>query len=235
MDALQATSEELWQYVQKCCKLEPYAGPQCFPQLHDERRRLANAHTGKKSVDEAASSGGGVEKDLMKDCWLRCDQCRKWRLVEKEAVASLTGEKYKEATECAKDAGWKAWLDDAKKRYEEFLAEHAKQQVAEGGAAEEARDDLPGDDASKEQNAASRPGEAGACEETGNASGGEGRHSSGSDLSSESEGFIEYLEAEVRREMEEAKRGLGTRHAGFGAQDARELEALQRRESKRKR
>ena len=73
----------------------------------------------------------------MKDCWLRCDICSKWRLVEKGALASLTGETYKEVTECAKDPGWKAWLGDAEKRYGLCLETHRKQQVAEGVVEEE--------------------------------------------------------------------------------------------------
>ena len=50
--------------------------------------------------------------------------CGKWRLVEPGALASLTGEKYRDVVECAKDAGWKEWLAGAEKRYEDFLKVH---------------------------------------------------------------------------------------------------------------
>ena len=36
MEVLKVTNDELDNYPQKRCQLQPYAGPQCYPQLRDE-------------------------------------------------------------------------------------------------------------------------------------------------------------------------------------------------------
>ena len=125
MDALRATSEELGIYPQTNSQLLPYAGPQCFPQLYDDSRRLANGRVGQEEQVEAPLDMRR-ERQFMEKCWLRCDACRKWRLVEPDALASLTAMKYKEITQCAEDVDWKGWLGQARARYDVFLQEHEK-------------------------------------------------------------------------------------------------------------
>ena len=64
MDALRATNEDLHHYPQKCCQLQPYAGPQCFPQLYDDSRRLANGRVGQEEQVDAPLEMGR-EKHFM--------------------------------------------------------------------------------------------------------------------------------------------------------------------------
>ena len=85
---------------------------------------MANGHGGQRSLAEGVLDVSR-EKVIMKDCWLRCDACRKWRLVEPEALPSLTDVKYKQSLSGLQDADWKAWLDEAPVRYAAFMQEQS--------------------------------------------------------------------------------------------------------------
>ena len=134
----------------------------------------------------------------MENCWLRCDCCRKWRLVEPDALASLTGMKYKDVAQCADDVDWKGWLAAARERYDEFFHEHCKRRgldIAGGEACEQGQQstamvvDAEGaaqnaaPDLWAEQTCVPCPDESG----VGHESGDEGARSSGSDQISDPE------------------------------------------------
>ena len=94
MEALRNTSDELRLFPIEHAKLKPYAGPQCFPHLQDPARRFANAVT----AEGAAEVGADVARKQLTECWLQCDKCRKWRLVERASLPSLKTEGIHEAT-----------------------------------------------------------------------------------------------------------------------------------------
>ena len=77
MRALRTTSDELRQFPIERQRLQPYAGPQCFPHLKDPARKHAN----KEEVGLTPEVGADVARKQLAECWLQCDKCRKWRLV----------------------------------------------------------------------------------------------------------------------------------------------------------
>ena len=86
MLALQATNDALALCSQATGHLEPYLGPQCYPQVRDEARYRANEPKASGSADEPATLPAAREQ---LGCWLQCDDCRRWRLVERKSFPAV--------------------------------------------------------------------------------------------------------------------------------------------------
>ena len=123
MQALRATSDELRLYPIVNAELTPYAGPQCFPQLQDRSRREAN--TVKAGV--AAELSGDPARRQLTECWLKCDRCAKWRLVEQASLPALKTEEYVKKRDGCVEVDWGRWLAEAEARYDAFLLRHRAQ------------------------------------------------------------------------------------------------------------
>ena len=173
----------------------------------------------------------------MSDCWLCCDECKRWRLVDPDALASLTAEKYKEVQMCAQDPDWKKYLEGASERQRAAEKKHEMRLMQERGVEERVTGqvgvamgadgeelgavvapDLWAVDTAALRPDADRAGCADASED-------EGEASSGSEAPSDPVEEEDYLEAKVRMSLEDVKRGVSTRHRGFDAKDAQELDA----------
>ena len=72
MLALQATNDALALCSQATGHLEPYAGPQCYPQLRLEARYRANEPKAMSGAEEPPTLPAAREQMR---CWLRCDDC----------------------------------------------------------------------------------------------------------------------------------------------------------------
>ena len=94
VEALKATSLVLKGKPLKHQEMEPYAGPQCFPQIFEGARYLANPEKGSRRA--AAVDEGGEVLEQLTHCWMRCSNpaCGKLRLVDKTALASLKDDAY---------------------------------------------------------------------------------------------------------------------------------------------
>ena len=102
----------------------PYAGPQSYPQVREQARYDAN----KPIQSERGGSSLRIEdaREQMERCWLCCDDCRKWRLVDRNSFPAVDPRSY------AKRAGgeqfdWTAWMAGSRGRYDAFLLLHAQQ------------------------------------------------------------------------------------------------------------
>ena len=144
MEALRATSGELED--DRCGRgvMFGYAGPQCFPQLLPrlEANEQLAADVLKKEEQAASGEGKVLRQDgtetqnpswqegaraQMRDCWLRCDVCHKWRLVDHGCVEALRGEKYTDSRGGDDCLDWKRWLLQAEARYESFVRQHRRE------------------------------------------------------------------------------------------------------------
>ena len=117
MRALRETSEELQMFPIDRHRLKPYAGPQCFPHLQDLARRFAN--------DEKPSTttevGADATRKQLTECWLQCDSCRKWRVVDRASLPALKLEESTKKREGCVDIDWGRWLGNAQARCDAFL------------------------------------------------------------------------------------------------------------------
>jgi hypothetical protein len=135
MRALVLTSVHLSKFSTACEYLTPYAGPQCFPHLQDVERREANG------LDRLlVSAGGAVSADgLFQGCawdrWRRCDGCRRWRLLDPEAV-EVFGEEGCDKRLPHRLIDWRAWLLSAPERFAQFQQEHDPRGATLGGKIE---------------------------------------------------------------------------------------------------
>ena len=124
MRALRATSEELQQFPIVRQRLTPYAGPQCFPHLKDPARKHANKAEAGAMVEVSAD----VARKQLTECWLQCDKCMKWRLLERSSLAAVKPEEYSKRREGCVEVDWGRWLREARTRYDAFLHRHSGQQ-----------------------------------------------------------------------------------------------------------
>ena len=137
MQALQAASEELSRFPLVTVSLAAFAGPQCFPHLKDPARVRAN-----EVARSRAAAGGSKSLQVFRQVeegWLRCDACRKWRLVDRQCLPSLTPAAFSAQKEGCADFDWGAWVAAARGRYQAFLEERS---AASGGDLGEAREAL---------------------------------------------------------------------------------------------
>ena len=86
-------------------------------------------------MEKDVASGVGIGREAVLDpaCWLRCDRCRKWRLVHKNCLRSFRAECH--FREERTDWDWVWWLQQAPARYESFLKRH----MGVVGASEQSR------------------------------------------------------------------------------------------------
>ena len=117
MEALRATSDELRLFPIVTGNLTPYAGPQCFPHLQVPARRFA----GDAKRGNTADVGADAPRKQLTGCWLQCDRCRKWRVVERTSLPALKPETYARRRDGCVDADWGRWLGEARPRYDAFL------------------------------------------------------------------------------------------------------------------
>ena len=73
-----------------------YGGPQCFPQLIE---RL-NVNGAQEMVKEEKGEqpkiySDPVAREQLMQCWMRCQVCRKRRLVDKDSLPALRDEEYR--------------------------------------------------------------------------------------------------------------------------------------------
>ena len=127
MRALRTTSDELRQFPIERQRLKPYAGPQCFPHLKDPARKHANKEEG----GATSEVGADVARKQLTECWLQCDKCRKWRLVERSSLPAVKPEAYSKRREGCVDFDWGRWLRDARTRYEAFMHRHSGQECVQ--------------------------------------------------------------------------------------------------------
>ena len=125
MQALRATSAELQMFPLERNRLKPYAGPQCFPHLQDPGRLFANDET----ASTKAELGGDAARKQLTECWLHCDTCKKWRVVERASLPALKPEEYVKRREGCVEVDWGTWLGEARARYDGFLHRHGGQEV----------------------------------------------------------------------------------------------------------
>ena len=126
MRALRATSAELQRFPIDRHRLTPYAGPQCFPHLEDLARRFANDC----KPGPMAAGGTDVARKQLTECWLQCDKCRKWRVVEHTSLAALRPEEYGKRRSGCVEVDWGRWLGEARERYDVFVQRHSGQDAA---------------------------------------------------------------------------------------------------------
>ena len=109
MQALRATSAELQMFPLERNRLKPYAGPQCFPQLQDPARRFAN----EEEPGTTAEVGADAARKQLTECWLQCDKCKKWRVVERASLPALKPEEYSKRREGCVEVDWGKWLGES--------------------------------------------------------------------------------------------------------------------------
>ena len=155
MAALRATTRELERYPLQQGDLTPFAGPQCFPQHGDRARVLAN---GQPAQARGGAEEGAPEEEACADkfeqlrsCWLRCDRCRKWRLVEQASMPAVDPDAFVQGVAGEGEDVWGAYLAEAPARYSAFLARRGLRReqesgpdggAEEGGGAEHAEDGI---------------------------------------------------------------------------------------------
>ncbi len=131
MEALRRTSDALQRCPQVIALLEEYAGPQCYPQVAEEKRYRANAPP--KAKDNADVPAMAVARQQLR-CWLRCDACERWRLIERGAFAAVdpsagsSNDRRSDGGDVLED--WGAWLNAAPGRFAAFRQRHARQRAA---------------------------------------------------------------------------------------------------------
>ena len=57
----------------------------------------------------------------MNQCWLRCDICKKRRLVNRESLPALLDRDYRKTFSGTEPGYWEKWLGQADARYEEYV------------------------------------------------------------------------------------------------------------------
>jgi len=203
MEALQATHVFLQNHpLARGDAMREHAGPQCFPQLQEEARLRANRPL--VEGDAAAEEGdarAGVEQ--LRDGWLCCARCGKWRLVELASLPALREEEYAEPLP-GETFDWGAWLDQAGARWAAFEA----RQPQDGAARTEVEDEESEDSGGE--------GQAGRDAES--------EVSRASTFGSESEGDC------PRREFEKALGKLGSKSGWLEDWKRQELERLEAQE-----
>ena len=102
MQALRATSDELRMFPLERNRLKPYAGPQCFPHLQDPARRFAD----EEEPGTTAEVGADAARKQLTECWLQCDRCKKWRVVERASLPALKPEEYSKRREGCVEVDW---------------------------------------------------------------------------------------------------------------------------------
>ena len=121
MLALQATNDALALNSQATGHLEPYLGPQCYPQVRDEARYRANEPKASGSADEPPTLPAAREQLC---CWLQCDDCRRWRLVERKSFSAVDPAGFARAAgdtdDHAASVNWAEWFDKAPARFDAF-------------------------------------------------------------------------------------------------------------------
>ena len=151
MRALRATSAELQRFPIDRHRLTPYAGPQCFPHLEDPARRFANdCKPGATLVP-----GTDVARKQLTECWLQCDRCRKWRVVERASLAALKPEEYGKGRSGCVEVDWGRCLGEARARYDAFL----QRRSGKGSALEEDIAGVPADTVECEPAGAGKDGD----------------------------------------------------------------------------
>ena len=132
MNSLRETSDLLSSFPMETQTLEPYAGPQCFPHLRDAVRRNANAIKKPANGDEAIC-GLPELREQMSRCWLQCDDCLRWRLIERHSFPAVDPEGFsrRKLVPGWEPFDWGAWLARARDRYESYRHQHRQLQMAE--------------------------------------------------------------------------------------------------------
>ena len=120
MVALLATSEKLRIFPMETAELVPYAGPQCYPHLAEKKRLNADRKPA-VAVEDATPPEIAHAREQMR-CWLRCDDCRKLRLIDRRSFPALDpcgfSRDPQEDSDLARrrqvlqdDCRWREWLD----------------------------------------------------------------------------------------------------------------------------
>ena len=121
MLALQATNDALALCSQATAHLEPYLGPQCYPQLRDDVRYRANEPKATSGADDVPTLPAAREQLR---CWLQCDDCKRWRLVERKSFRAVDPDSFASADENVDGDGrptnWGRWVEEAPKRFDVF-------------------------------------------------------------------------------------------------------------------
>ena len=120
MEALARTRDLLQRYPQTTSGLEEYAGPQCYPQLAEDKRYRANDPKRAEASTEPATVPAA--RGQMR-CWLQCDKCARWWPVERTAVPAMDPAAYSKGAPGADDP-WSSWLDGVQHRYALFKQHH---------------------------------------------------------------------------------------------------------------
>ena len=183
--------------------MREHAGPQCFPQLQEEARLRANRPLVEgEAAAEEGDARAGVEQ--LRDGWLCCARCGKWRLVELASLPALREEEYAEPLP-GETFDWGAWLDQAGARWAAFEARQPQD-----GAARTEMEDEDSEDSGGE-------GQAGRDAES--------EVSRASTFGGESEG-----DRPQREEFEKALRKLGSKSRWLEEWKRQELERLEAQE-----
>ncbi len=231
MLALHLTNQHLDRFPVACAMLEEYAGPQCYPQLAEDAKYQANEVRAPDEAAEDAAPQLAVVREQMR-CWLRCDKCERWRLVERSSLPAVDPTSFatpKRGTEHARD--WSPWFDGAAQRYAACRDRHALRLAARGadGGELEAEGHVP-----RSARVADAEGEAdGDALGASAAEGSDGAESGGSGSgcdTSERGSADEAPESAAVEELRAALRDLGGRGGGLRAKEEEKLERLSRRE-----
>jgi len=108
--------------------MSKYTGPQCFPQIFEEKRLNGGLLRQPASNDEEGGVGVCMASQLSSKCWKRCMECKKLRLVAEESLLSLEAPDFADRSEGV--GKWKQWLASAAGRYRPYVPEPV---VDEGG------------------------------------------------------------------------------------------------------
>ena len=120
MEALAWTRDLSQRYPQTMSGLEGHAGPQCYPQLAEDKRYRANDPKRAEAATEPATVPMAREQ---MGCWLQCDKCARWRLVERAAMPAVDPAAYSKGAAGGDDT-WSSWLGGAQHRYALFREHH---------------------------------------------------------------------------------------------------------------
>ena len=98
--------------------------------MRDEARYRANAPKAVARADESPTVPAAREQLC---CWLQCDDCRRWRLIERKAFPAVDPEGYSRRKDVPawEPYDWGAWLARAGDRYESYRDQHTQLEVAE--------------------------------------------------------------------------------------------------------
>ena len=89
-------------------------------------RRFAND----EEPGTTAEIGADAARKQLTECWLRCDKCKRWRVVERASLPALKPEEYSKRREGCIEVDWVRWLGEAQGRYGAFLQRHRGQDAA---------------------------------------------------------------------------------------------------------